>query len=99
MKLEPIVKNSDGTIHHMTHYEALEYCAKNNCRLPTLDELINFYSDEDYIKNEDDKNLFWSSSVNPNDPYVAYVFYGFNGVIYYVSRYFKDAVRCVEENK
>jgi hypothetical protein len=96
MKLEPIVKNSDGTIHHMTHYEALEYCAKNNCRLPTLDELIGFYSGKNYVKTKDDINWFWSSSVYPYDPDYAYVFKGYGGGIDPNNRTYKSAVRVVK---
>jgi hypothetical protein len=42
-------------------------------------------------------NYFWSSSVHPDDSYVAYFFYGRNGVIFNATRnlYFYISVRCV----
>jgi hypothetical protein len=38
---------------------------------------------------------FWSSSVNPYDPYDAYVFNGYDGIFYNDDRDYTYSVRCV----
>lgn len=92
-----ILKNEDGTVKLMSHYEAIQYCEENNCRLPTLDELINFYSQKDFVKTESDKNWFWSSSVYPIISGYAYVFSGYNGGVDYDFRNNRYAVRLKYE--
>ena len=40
--LDDVVRNSDGSVLHMSWYEALVYCSEHGTRLPTARELANY---------------------------------------------------------
>ena len=101
------VKETDGTIHGMNHYNAIAYCDSIDARLPSKEEFIQF---RQYMgaqperlmgySHHDDKILpnlksyrFWSSSVDPDNIDLAYDFNGDDGFIYYGFRNFDDSKR------
>lgn len=100
-----IVKRSDGRVYEVKHSTATDYCTSMGLRLPTREEFIQlreymgarFEYFGDYrpqVLPNLSGHWFWSSSVNPNGS-EAYVLWGTSGGVYYESRNYKSAFRCV----
>lgn len=96
LKWYELLKNVNGEIKTMNHYDALKEAEKLKLRLPTKEE-IELAIEEGFLKKG--MKSFWSSSVHPDNDDYAFDFYGYYGyygyVDYFPRHYDFNGVRLV----
>lgn len=78
--------------------KALNYCAKQNMRLATRNELLNYYLQQ-YPASLQIANLYWSSSTHLKNPELAWYLIPKIDWVYANLKELNGLVLCVRSNK